>query len=324
MALSVAISLVPDRVPLKIVVEDKGWLVQKLHLPACQWSQSMAQPRAVILGVHGVTLHGKNFDELARYLAARGVLFVAPDLRGFGRWYHGDDEFQSDPRISYPQAKSDLVAVLQALRARYPDLPIFCTGECIGVTLCTRLAGEFPELVNGLILSSAPIKRYGYLTPRALIELGVSLLTPFNQVDMVPHWRSFLSADSRVITDRINDPLTRRFLSLLDLVESNRVCRQTLAYARAVPPSIPALIIQGQDDHLMKPYGAELLLAELGSDDKTLHLISGYGHLLIETAYTAPEIKQLIAGWVQKRIHRQSRHASNLVPFPVTRRVEQV
>jgi len=284
-----------------ITVEEHGSLARKLKLPVYQWFDPNSAPQAIVVGIHGVTLDGKCFDDVARFLASQGIVFVSFDMRGFGKWYHGIDPFEPDHTIDYDQTVVDLVSLLKELRRRYWHVPIFCAGECIGSSFCVQIAAEEPSLVDGLILSSPPVRRYSYLTKHTLPELGMSLITPNRQVDMEPFWRLFLSPDPNVVAERVNDPAGRRFLSLVDLLASNKVCRKTLAYARDIPKRMPVIILQGANDHMMKPEGAELLLSELQSTHKSIRRLSGHGHMLLETGCTSAEVKHSVLGWIKRR-----------------------
>jgi alpha-beta hydrolase superfamily lysophospholipase len=242
------------------------------------------------------------------------MVFLSFDMRGFGAWYHGQDPFKADATIDYEQVVADLEALLKELRKRYWHVPIYCTGECIGATFCAKIAAEQPSLVDGIILSSPPVRRYSYMTKQTLPELGMSLLDPNRQVDMEPFWKLFLSSDPNVVAERVNDPAGRRYLSLVDLLASNKECRKTLEYARGIPRRMPVLILQGTSDHMMKPEGAELLLSELPSTDKSLRLLAGHGHLLLETGRTSAEVKHALAAWIKRRLKSHHPKAYSTVP----------
>jgi len=311
---AVVMSSTPLNDSSRITLEEQGSLVRKLQVPVYQWFDPKSAPQAIVVGIHGVTLDGKCFDDLARFLAWQGIVFVAFDMRGFGKWYHGNAQFKPDETIDYEQTMTDIVALLQELHRRYWHIPIFCAGECLGATLCVKIAAEQPSLVDGIILSSPPVRRYSYMTKETLRELGMSLLDPNRQVDMEPFWKLFLSPDPNVVAERVNDPAGRRFLSLVDLLASNKICRKTLAYARSLPRRMPVLILQGASDHMMKPEGAELLLSAVSSSDKSLRLLAGHGHLLLETSNTSSEVKHSISAWIKRKL--KSMHSTARTSSP--------
>src|SRR5688572_25291849 len=56
------------------------------------WGQDNSSPRAIVLAIHGMTLHGGTYDRTARALAGRGVTVIAPDMRGYGRNYDPNEK----------------------------------------------------------------------------------------------------------------------------------------------------------------------------------------------------------------------------------------
>lgn len=74
-------------VSAKVVREDFPKIEGAPAVHLYQWRDPALKPKAVALAVHGLIMHGATYDSLARELASRGVIVVALDLRGYGRWY---------------------------------------------------------------------------------------------------------------------------------------------------------------------------------------------------------------------------------------------
>src|SRR5262249_48495567 len=123
-------------------------------LPVYQWQDDERAPKAVVLAIHGLTMHGTVFDTCARKLASDGIVVVALDLRGYGDWYKGTRK----SRINYLQSEKDVYALTAAVRQRYKGLPVFLAGESLGGSMAIRLAAKNPGLVDGLVLASPAIK----------------------------------------------------------------------------------------------------------------------------------------------------------------------
>src|SRR5262249_54310821 len=64
-------------------VQD-GEPYQQTHMPVYEWIPKDVKPDGMVLAIHGLTLHGKRYEVLAKACACTGTYFVAPDLRGFG------------------------------------------------------------------------------------------------------------------------------------------------------------------------------------------------------------------------------------------------
>ena len=95
-----------------------------------------APPR--VLAIHGLTGHGRRWEQLAAHLP--GVAVVAPDLVGHGR--------------SSWQAPWTIDAHAAALAAVLADVtePVLVVGHSFGGAVALHLAATHPELVSGLVL----------------------------------------------------------------------------------------------------------------------------------------------------------------------------
>src|SRR5579883_3189234 len=63
---------------------ENGDYTKAVGLPTYEWMPTDGPPKAIVLGIHGLTLHGRRYRVLARALAVNGIGFVAMDMRGFG------------------------------------------------------------------------------------------------------------------------------------------------------------------------------------------------------------------------------------------------
>lgn len=121
------------------------------ELPRSTWPVP-AEPRAVVLAVHGFNDHHTAFVEFATAAAARGVMVVAYDQRGFG----------ANPDRGHWAGTEVLVADLRAeidrLRHARPDTPLFVLGESMGAAVAVlALTGDDAPSVQGVILSAPAV-----------------------------------------------------------------------------------------------------------------------------------------------------------------------
>src|SRR5262249_54652675 len=105
-------------------VED-GEFTQKLNIPTYEWMPANAPPRAIVLAVHGLTLHGRRYRVLARMLAANNVGVVSLDMRGFGRCHFDPNkQFSSaqddKAKVNYEKSYEDIVQLAKLIREKYP------------------------------------------------------------------------------------------------------------------------------------------------------------------------------------------------------------
>lgn len=136
------------------LVAERLTLADGLSVPLRRWAPpDGAKPRAIILALHGFNDYGNAFAAPGRYWAGQGILTLAYDQRGFG------DTPQRGIWPGMPTLQADLSAAITAVRATYPDIPLFVLGESMGgAVVATRFAGQpLPDGVAGLILSAPAV-----------------------------------------------------------------------------------------------------------------------------------------------------------------------
>lgn len=96
----------------------------------------------LVLGVHGITGSHLLLAVVARHLAARGITFLVPDLRGRGASAALPAPYGLDAHVA------DLVAVLDHWGA---ERAVFA-GHSMGAYLVARLAAAHPGRITGVVL----------------------------------------------------------------------------------------------------------------------------------------------------------------------------
>lgn len=287
-----------------IVCNDNSTISHELQLPLCQWTDTEATPQAVVVAVHGLIMHGTAYDALGRALASQGFVVVAPDLRGYGQWYHGPNVPKKERAVSYETSYKDVVRITERLHLDYPNLPVFLIGESLGADIVIRVASTHPGMVNGLVLSSPAIKHRLVVLPRMLAEAGLLMANPRRQIDLSPYIKYASSEDPRVRNEILNDPLARKNLSVRELLKSLATMKATLGFVRRISPATPVLVIQGNADRTLKANAVVLLLSRLKSTDQTVKWFPHSGHVLLETAYLQPFALETVQGWLKQHIRQ--------------------
>lgn len=162
-----------------------------------------ASPSAALLVVHGLGEHSGRYEAVARQLNTHGVSVFAPDLRG-----HGRSGGRRGHARTFDLLLSDLELVLENVRLRTGELPLFMLGQSLGGLVALRFAETRPETnLRGLILS-APLLRLASPPPRWLHVLAgmMNRVLPaaglYNRI--AP---SDLSHDSEAVQAYRSDPL---------------------------------------------------------------------------------------------------------------------
>src|SRR5579883_748777 len=225
----------------KTVAVERGPFATAMNLPVYQWQDTERAPKAVVLAIHGLTMHGTVFDACARKLTTNGAVVIAPDLRGYGAWYESDKH----TRVNYEQSEKDLHALVSAIHQRYQGVPIFVMGESLGGAMAIRLGAKHGDSLGGLILCAPAIKlRYSF---RTMVDSIVTLVKPGHQLDVSNYIRTNFSEDSQITEEGLTDPLIRKRLGMGELVESCRFIGSTRRYISMIPPEVPVLVLQGED-----------------------------------------------------------------------------
>lgn len=108
-------------------------------LPLRRWGRpapGFAQPRAVILALHGFNDYSKAFEGPAAALARAGIATYAYDQRGFGEAPHRG--FWSGVEAM----TGDLRTAARLIRDAHPETPFFILGESMGAAVVMAALGE--------------------------------------------------------------------------------------------------------------------------------------------------------------------------------------
>ncbi|HEY9783996.1 MAG TPA: alpha/beta fold hydrolase [Candidatus Obscuribacterales bacterium] len=301
----VPVNLKPELAAKFTYIED-GEFTNALKIPTYQWMPVNREPQAIVLGVHGLTLHGRRFWALARTFAVSGIGFVSFDMRGFGRCRFDDNkQFSTDKenrrKISHEKSYEDLVALANLVRQKYPNKPIVVLGESLGCTFCVRLAAEHKDLVDGIILSAPAVKVNARMwASPGEVERGIkAVISPTHKVNLNAFITKLVSQRQEVIKEMLDDPLVLKQVSLLDLISTDEFVEKTAKYGKGISDKLPILILQGGGDFCVAPKAVTDLMSNMPSTDQTLRWLGNIGHLQLETSYIRSLVIDAIGDWIQ-------------------------
>lgn len=306
---------IPSQMPDKITkdsaanftyIED-GDFSKALNIPTYEWVPSSNQDlKAVVIGIHGLTLHGRRFRVLARTLTQNGIAFVAMDMRGFGRCRFDDEKkfsTKSDnkTKINHEKSYQDIVALAKLVNAKYPNVPIIAMGESLGCTFCVRLAAENKQLIDGIALNAPAVKVNVrmYADPGEMAQVAKGILfTKTGTISLKTFITKLVSTRQEVINEMLEDPLILKKIQISDLLSTDIFVDKTIKYGKLTDPRLAVLIMQGSADGCVAPKAVTDLMAAMPSSDQTLRWLGKVGHLQFETSFVRSTVIDALGDWL--------------------------
>lgn len=283
-------------------------LSKDINCPIYSWSNT-SSPHAVIVAIHGATLHGRSYSTLAESLSKKGYAVFAPDMRGFGSWYHDDHPGEEFPKhVLYKRSERDLKALLSKLREIYPRKPIYLMGESVGANMAIRLLALDEQCADGMILSSPAIKQRYFFGPSVLKQIAtVFFWNPKAQLDITPFLRSRVSESPEITDERVNDSLARNKMNAGELFKTRWFNKDSIRLVPALPENKPVLVLEGAEDRLFDALDIHTLMSDLPMTDKKLELLQGQGHIHLETKYLKPTTEEIVSNWLAEKSQKYAR-----------------
>lgn len=231
-----------------------------------------AQPRAVIVALHGMNDYGEAFAMPAKFWSEHGVTTYAYDQRGFGRT-EGDGRWAgTDVMVS------DARAFVALVRTQHPGLPVYVMGESMGgaVAILSGTAGQALG-ADGVILISPALLGWSHLgVPERTLLWTMMQISPGSQVtgqglnrqptDNIPVLEA-LGRDPYVIKRTRVDAV----FGLVNLMEE--------AWQRAPEEKLPTLVVYAGDDQVVPSEPIEELVNRM-SDVHSICYMDGF-HMLL-------------------------------------------
>lgn len=197
----------------------------------------------VCLLIHGFTGGEYEVSPLADYLQAQGYIVKMFTLQGHGG---SKAELRNATRYDWIHSAENQ---LKQLLTTYSKIHLI--GFSTGALIAAHLVVKYPNQIGSLTMLSAPVFP---LNPQQIIRT-------LSQWPMVKAYiRNLFVVPSRA---------TREFY---------RIVHESFAIYPHI--KIPALIVQGDQDHLVKMKSAAYLLKHLGTPDTRVIIVPNSGHLV--------------------------------------------
>ena len=229
------------------------------------------EPEAILLVVHGLAEHSGRYMNVVNCLVPSGYAVYGIDHIGHGK---------SDGKKGYVQRFEDYTITLKKyfdmVREWHPEKPIFLIGHSMGGLISAAYLLKYQDELSGAVLSGPGIKVPDNIS-QAIIFAGNILSFIMPKAGLVQLDAEGVSRDPAVVDAYASDPLvyTGKITARLG-AELLKAMRRVTEQAPKI--RLPIMIVQGSDDKLVDPSGAQLLYDLASSKDKTIKIYNGFYH----------------------------------------------
>ena len=230
------------------------------------------EQKGLLLFVHGYGEHSDRYRNIAEYFVPHKWVIFTFDNRGHGR--SGGTRAHI---ANFDDYLNDLALMVRRANDIGKGKPVFLIGHSLGGLISALfLATRETKNIKGVILSS-PMFRLAVKVPawKKHVGLLMSGIYPSLALDngIKPEW---LSHDDTVVMRYERDPMVNNIATARWFSEATRAMEKIKSAAANI--KMPLLLMQGGDDKLVDPKGAEEIFKLIGSEDKTLKIYEGYYH----------------------------------------------
>jgi alpha-beta hydrolase superfamily lysophospholipase len=230
-----------------------------------------------------------QYGQLIPRLLAAGISVYAIDLRGHGR----SDGARA--ALDVRDAVRDHLGARRKLREL--GLPTVLFGHSLGGLVTASSVAQDPAGVHGVILSSPALLLKSTAIARAMALLLARVLPGLPTVRLDP---DDLCQRRDIVAQVADDPLmyhgrVRALSGATMLAVSHE------AWDRYRQWQLPTLVFHGARDTYTDPAGSRRFFETIPAQDKTLHMVEGGYHELLND-HGGDDILRLVMGWLDQRI----------------------
>lgn len=224
-----------------------------IALAARKWSDC-GEPRAVMVVAHGMGEHSARYLAPLEPIIASGIVTYALDHRGHGASVPEGGVFGDYGLGGFAGVVSDLLALVEQVRAENPRLPVILLGHSMGSFIAQAFAIEHSGTIDLLALSGSgavDIIARAVMDPTKTFDLNASFAPARTDFD-------WLSRDEAEVDTYIDDPWCGFSLvpeSFGDLLSQGPRMADPAQLAR-IRPDLPIYIFSGDRDPLYGDYHA--------------------------------------------------------------------
>ena len=227
--------------------------------------------KAVLLVVHGLGEHCGRYMNVVNHFVPLGYAVYGLDHIG-----HGNSEGTREFVESFDDFTDTLSIFYNMITEWQANKSIFLLSQSMGGTIALYYLLDHQADFKGAILSS-PLVKVGDSVSQVTITMSKVLSKVAPKMGVAPLDVSGISRDPEVVEAYINDPLVFHGKTRARIAAELLSAMQRIT-AEADKITLPVLILQGADDILVDPSGAQMLYDKASCADKTLKIYDGMYH----------------------------------------------
>ncbi|MHA1960432.1 MAG: alpha/beta hydrolase [Candidatus Thorarchaeota archaeon] len=257
------------------------------------WRSDTPQPKAVVVGIHGLGSHSGLLSFLGETFANNGYVFYAPDMRGFGTF--SGRKGHVDSFDEYVDDMHRLLGQVQTLEATSSTV-LF--GHSLGGLHVLRYAAQHPDMVDAIVTPCPAVSERlkigkGTLMLASLFSKFNLKLTFDNGMDL-----QLISRNAEVVKRNAEDPLRYDKATPRFATEGFKAREEGFNLGNLI--TVPVLMQQSGDDMILIPEMNKEFFDSVASEDKTWKLYDGLYH----ESFQEPGGEQVLAdmfSWLDER-----------------------
>lgn len=260
-----------------------------------------AEPKGVVVIAHGLAEHSGRYAHVAERLTTAGYSVAAGDHRGHGRSHGVKGNIDRMTLLL-----DDLDAVIRSAAQRHPGLPLFLLGHSMGgLVALDYVVSRGQEHLAGLVLSAPAVDPSVGSAAERLAAPLLARLVPNLAVTTLDV--TAVSRDPEVVAAYRADPLN--YLGKIRARTGAELLAATSRVQKKMPTiKLPVLVMQGSEDRIVRPAGAETVRDRVSSEDITHKSYPGLFHEI----FNEPERNEVlgdVVDWLDAHLPARSDEA---------------
>ena len=242
--------------------------------------------KAVLLIIHGLGEHCGRYMNVVNHFVPLGYA-----VYGFDHIGHGKSEGMREVVERFADYTDTLAVYHEMVKGRQTGKPIFLLGHSMGGLIVSYYLLDHQADFRGAVIS-APVIKVSDNISQATILIGKILSALAPKLGLLPLDAKNISRDPEVVKAYIDDPLVFHGKTPARLAaELLKAMLRVTAEAGKI--TLPFIVLQGSEDKLVDPGGAQTLYDKAGSKDKTIRIYEGLYHEVFNEPERARVLKDV-------------------------------